>query len=85
MEVSRYLAFIFIFSPLVLYTEEWEMYRASPRLKDAQLPEDRIRDLYIELLVTLRTIFHRCRLVHADFSEYNILFVPAFLSYMTQN
>lgn len=31
--------------------------------------------MYIEILVILRAIFFRCRLVHADFSEYNILCV----------
>lgn len=53
--------------------------RASPRLKDAVIPEERLRDLYLEMLVILRTIFIRCRLVHADFSEYNVLFVPPLL------
>lgn len=47
--------------------------RASPRLKDAQIPAEDVRRLYIEILVILRTIFARCKLVHADFSEYNIL------------
>ncbi|BGP26188.1 RIO kinase 1 [Rhodotorula toruloides] len=51
--------------------DEWQ---ASPRLKDAQIPSDQQRSLYIEILVLLRAIFHRCRLVHADFSEYNILY-----------
>ncbi|KAI5481147.1 RIO kinase 1 [Pseudohyphozyma bogoriensis] len=50
---------------------EWE---ASPRLKDAEIPPERLRSLYIEMLVILRTIFIRCRLVHADFSEYNVLY-----------
>lgn len=48
-------------------------HRASPRLKDAQIPPEQNRALYIEILVILRAIFFRCRLVHADFSEYNIL------------
>ncbi|BGP01762.1 Serine/threonine-protein kinase rio1 [Rhodotorula toruloides] len=51
--------------------DEWQ---ASPRLKDAQIPPEQQRSLYIEILVLLRAIFHRCRLVHADFSEYNILY-----------
>ncbi|KAK4048147.1 Serine/threonine-protein kinase rio1 [Microbotryomycetes sp. JL221] len=51
--------------------DEWQ---ASPRLKDAHLPLERVRDLYIEILVLLRAMFVRCRLVHADFSEYNILY-----------
>ncbi|KAL7341384.1 RIO1 family-domain-containing protein [Rhodotorula toruloides] len=51
--------------------DEWQ---ASPRLKDAQIPPEQQRSLYVEILVLLRAIFHRCRLVHADFSEYNILY-----------
>lgn len=54
--------------------------RASPRLKDAVIPAERVRDLYLELLVVLRVLFHRCRLVHADFSEYNILYAAFLLS-----
>lgn len=47
---------------------------ASPRLKDAVLPDAAAAPLYAELLLALRTLFHRCRLVHADLSEYNILY-----------
>ncbi|KAJ7175905.1 RIO1-domain-containing protein [Mycena filopes] len=48
---------------------------ASPRLKDAVLPDTAAAPLYAELLLlALRTLFHRCRLVHADLSEYNILY-----------
>ncbi|GAA5876730.1 hypothetical protein JCM8547_002030 [Rhodosporidiobolus lusitaniae] len=54
-----------------LQQDEWQ---ASPRLKDAQIPADQQRSLYVEILVILRVIFARCRLVHADFSEYNILY-----------
>ncbi|KAJ7134663.1 RIO1 family-domain-containing protein [Mycena epipterygia] len=47
---------------------------ASPRLKDAVLPDSACAPLYIELLLALRILFHQCRLVHADLSEYNILY-----------
>ncbi|KAJ7259489.1 RIO1 family-domain-containing protein [Mycena haematopus] len=47
---------------------------ASPRLKDAELPADAAAALYEELLLAVRTLFHHCRLVHADLSEYNILY-----------
>lgn len=56
--------------------------RASPRLKDAQIPQEDVRRLYIEILVLLRVIFARCKLVHADFSEYNILCVFCFPSFL---
>ncbi|GAA5881134.1 hypothetical protein JCM16303_004810 [Sporobolomyces ruberrimus] len=51
--------------------DEWQ---ASPRLKDASIPPSQMPGLYIEILQILRILFHRCRLVHADFSEYNILY-----------
>ena len=50
--------------------------RASPRLKDAesQIPPSTYSDLYQELLLTVRKMYHECKLVHADLSEYNILY-----------
>jgi RIO kinase 1 len=48
--------------------------RASPRLKDTELDRDTYTALYRELVLNVRTLFHQCRLVHADLSEYNILF-----------
>ncbi|KAL7279927.1 hypothetical protein ACG7TL_006336 [Trametes sanguinea] len=47
---------------------------ASPRLKDADIPESAFPDLYVELLLMTRKMFVECRLVHADLSEYNILY-----------
>ncbi|GJJ09567.1 hypothetical protein Clacol_003790 [Clathrus columnatus] len=47
---------------------------ASPRLKDAEIPEDQLPDLYKNLLLIVHKMFHECKLVHADLSEYNILY-----------
>ncbi|KZT73716.1 RIO1-domain-containing protein [Daedalea quercina L-15889] len=47
---------------------------ASPRLKDAEIPESVVPDLYVELLLMVRKMFLECKLVHADLSEYNILY-----------
>ncbi|PSR83199.1 RIO1 family-domain-containing protein [Coniella lustricola] len=53
---------------------------AYPRLRDAnfgpavQDPEKEWRDLYIQLLGLMRKLYQVCRLVHADLSEYNILY-----------
>ncbi|KAG6909127.1 hypothetical protein DXG01_001879 [Tephrocybe rancida] len=47
---------------------------ASPRLKDAELPSAECADLYVELVLVVRKMFHQCKLVHADLSEYNILY-----------
>lgn len=50
----------------------------APRLKDVQFnipdPELRWRALYIELLGYMRVLYQTCRLVHADLSEYNLLY-----------
>ncbi|KAI0822312.1 RIO1 family-domain-containing protein [Trametes gibbosa] len=47
---------------------------ASPRLKDANIPDSAFPELYVELLLMTRKMFIECRLVHADLSEYNILY-----------
>ncbi|KAH8898247.1 atypical/RIO/RIO1 protein kinase [Thozetella sp. PMI_491] len=51
---------------------------AYPRLRDANLAGDDVdqqwRDLYIQLLGIMRQMYQVCKLVHADLSEYNILY-----------
>ncbi|CAE6448280.1 unnamed protein product [Rhizoctonia solani] len=47
---------------------------ASPRLKDAQIPFPDLPSLYAELVIIMRLLYHVCKLVHADLSEYNILY-----------
>ncbi|MCJ1294907.1 protein kinase rio1 [Xylographa carneopallida] len=50
----------------------------APRLKDVVLEgihiESRWRSLYIQLLGYMRIMYQICHLVHADLSEYNILY-----------
>src|ERR1700761_2170219 len=53
-----------------------EAHRPAPRLKDAAIPEELYLDIYVDLINTVRKIYHECRLVHADLSEYNILYLP---------
>ena len=46
----------------------------APELKEVRTADwDAV---YFEALMLLRDMWHRCRLVHADFSEYNILYAP---------
>lgn len=46
----------------------------APRLKDAPVESPEVWfKLYRDLVKMMWTIYHRCRLVHADLSEYNIL------------
>lgn len=51
---------------------------AYPRLRDATLQGDDVdeqwRRLYIQLLGVMRRMYKTCHLVHADLSEYNILY-----------
>ena len=45
----------------------------SPRLKDVTLTERRMREAYVQTVVIMRRMFQRCKLVHGDLSEYNLL------------
>ncbi|KAI9264897.1 RIO1 family-domain-containing protein [Phascolomyces articulosus] len=47
---------------------------AYPRLKDAQIDASRYPSLYYQLIKNVRTMYQVCKLVHADLSEYNILY-----------
>ena len=47
----------------------------APRLKDATLSESKIRSCYLQSLKMMRAMYQRCRLVHGDLSEYNILYM----------
>ncbi|XP_070556591.1 serine/threonine-protein kinase RIO1-like [Ptychodera flava] len=46
----------------------------APKLKDVELSESKCRELYLSCIHMMRRIFHECKLVHADLSEYNILY-----------
>merc|ERR1712228_345566 len=46
----------------------------APRLKDAALSESKARELYRSVLVSVRKMYHQCKLVHGDLSEYNMLY-----------
>ncbi|KAL9084396.1 MAG: hypothetical protein Q9165_008110 [Trypethelium subeluteriae] len=50
----------------------------APRLRDVEFdienPISKWRDLYLQLLGYMRIMFQTCRLVHADLSEYNLLY-----------
>ena len=50
----------------------------APRLKDVELVgaeiDQRWKSLYLQLLGYVRILYQKCRLVHADLSEYNVLY-----------
>jgi len=45
----------------------------SPRIRDAGLSEKRLREAYVQTIVIMRRMYQRCKLVHGDLSEYNLL------------
>uniref|UniRef100_R7W6G0 Serine/threonine-protein kinase RIO1 n=1 Tax=Aegilops tauschii TaxID=37682 RepID=R7W6G0_AEGTA len=52
---------------------------AAPRLKDAALSDDKLRGAYLEIVMIMRTLYQKCKLVHGDLSEYNILYFEGHL------
>ncbi|CAN0915680.1 Serine/threonine-protein kinase RIO1 [Linum grandiflorum] len=52
---------------------------AAPRLKDAGLSLDKLRQGYREMILSMRIMYQKCKLVHGDLSEYNILYFEGHL------
>ncbi|KAI4494535.1 hypothetical protein M0802_008856 [Mischocyttarus mexicanus] len=46
----------------------------SPKLKDAEINPSKYRKLYRECIKIMWQLYHICKLVHADLSEYNMLY-----------
>lgn len=45
----------------------------SPRLRDAGLSTNKLLSAYMEVVDFMRDMYQKCKLVHADLSEYNML------------
>jgi RIO kinase 1 len=48
--------------------------KAAPRLKDATMNDAQLADAYVQVAKHMWTLYNACRLVHADLSEYNMLY-----------
>ncbi|KAJ4438004.1 hypothetical protein ANN_13943 [Periplaneta americana] len=46
----------------------------APKLKDVDLSESRARQLYRDCVIMMWRLYKNCKLVHADLSEFNILY-----------
>ncbi|XP_051990716.1 serine/threonine-protein kinase RIO1-like [Xyrauchen texanus] len=46
----------------------------APLLKNAVLSESKSRELYLQIIQNMRIMYHEAHLVHADLSEFNILY-----------
>ncbi|KAK3592892.1 hypothetical protein CHS0354_004118 [Potamilus streckersoni] len=51
-------------------TEGWP----APLLKDCEISESKARELYLQCVHILRLLYHDCHLIHADLSEFNLLY-----------
>ncbi|GMM35042.1 protein kinase [Saccharomycopsis crataegensis] len=61
-------------APLTIKSSENERGWPAPRLKDYEFKSDQqIFDIYQQILVNMRLMYQKCRLVHADLSEYNLI------------
>merc|ERR1712137_930975 len=47
---------------------------AAPQLRNVSLPECKYQEVYLQLIRLMRAMFQEANLVHADLSEYNILY-----------
>uniref|UniRef100_A0A6Q2YST8 Serine/threonine-protein kinase RIO1 n=1 Tax=Esox lucius TaxID=8010 RepID=A0A6Q2YST8_ESOLU len=50
------------------------LHLAAPLLKNASLSESKARELYLQVIQNMRTMYQDARLVHSDLSEFNILY-----------
>jgi len=46
----------------------------APRLKDVELKESKLREIYLDIIKTMRKMYTKAKLVHGDLSEYNMLY-----------
>ncbi|GFN97212.1 serine/threonine-protein kinase rio1-like [Plakobranchus ocellatus] len=46
----------------------------APRLKDANLQESKAREVYLDTILMVRRLYHECKLIHGDLSEFNMLY-----------
>ena len=54
----------------------------APRLKDASIPQTKLKDVYVDIIKTMRNMYHKAKLVHADLSEYNMLYYKGNVYYI---
>uniref|UniRef100_A0A8C1SD36 Serine/threonine-protein kinase RIO1 n=1 Tax=Cyprinus carpio TaxID=7962 RepID=A0A8C1SD36_CYPCA len=50
------------------------LIRPAPLLKNAVLSESKSRELYLQVIQNMRIMYNEAHLVHADLSEFNILY-----------
>ena len=51
-----------------------QVWSYHPRLQDVEISETKARELYWDLSLIIRKMYHQCKLVHGDLSEFNLLY-----------
>lgn len=46
----------------------------APKLKDVELSLSKSREIYREIVILMWKMYNKCKLVHADLSEFNMLY-----------
>ncbi|EFC43683.1 tentative rio kinase, partial [Naegleria gruberi] len=54
----------------------------APRLKDAKIAPSKLKDVYLDIIKTMWTMYHKAKLIHADLSEYNMLYYNGYVYYI---
>lgn len=47
---------------------------AAPKLKEVDLNQSQARELYRDIVIMMWKMYNKCKLVHGDLSEYNLLY-----------
>lgn len=45
---------------------------AAPRIRDVTFSMQQLSECYLNIIKLMRQLFWKCKLVHADLSEYNL-------------
>ncbi|XP_044752958.1 serine/threonine-protein kinase RIO1 [Coccinella septempunctata] len=51
-----------------------EREKPAPKLKDVELNQSKARQLYRDIVIMMWKMYNKCKLVHGDLSEFNILY-----------
>ncbi|KAL1506710.1 hypothetical protein ABEB36_006023 [Hypothenemus hampei] len=46
----------------------------APTLKEVVLTQDKARELYRDVVIMMWKMYHKCKLIHADLSEFNMIY-----------
>ncbi|GFT70018.1 hypothetical protein NPIL_540841 [Nephila pilipes] len=66
---------ILLKSPVLVMTFIGKNGIPAPLLKDVDLDEDKYNTLYIDCICMMKNLYSKCNLIHADLSEYNLLYL----------